>query len=110
MFVADLIEGKAHPLIDGPLEFEDLSGKNVGLLLHMMKRYFSTGRCVILNYGFCVLKGLIQLRKKGIFACAIINKIRYRPSMVPGKDMEYNFGEVDVGEKYSKQGIVDDVI
>ena len=82
----------------------------MGLLLRMVKIYFTTGGYLSIDSSLYVLKGLIQLRKKGIFACAIINKIRYRPSMVPGKDMEYNFGEVDVGEKYSKQGIVDDVI
>ena len=38
----------------------------MGLLLHMMKSYFATGRYVILDSGFCVLKGLIDLRKNGI--------------------------------------------
>ena len=32
------------------------------------------------------------------------------PFMVPGKDMEDNFGEVEVGETYSIHGTVDDVI
>ena len=48
----------------------------MGLLLYMMKSYFATGMYVVLDSGFCVLKGLIQLRKKGIFACAFINKRR----------------------------------
>ena len=30
--------------------------------------------------------------------------------MVPGKDMEDNFGEVEVGEAYAIQGTVDDFI
>ena len=38
----------------------------MGLLLRMMKRYFATGRYVIIDYGFCFLKGLIQLMKKGV--------------------------------------------
>ena len=64
----------------------------------MMKSYFATGRYVILDYGFCVLKGLIQLRKMGMFACAVIKKRRYWPFMVPVEDMEDHLGRVEVGE------------
>ena len=67
MFVVELVEGKAHPCQAGPLEFEDIYGKNVGLLLHMMRIYFATGCYAVLGSGFCVLKGLIQSRKKGVF-------------------------------------------
>ena len=66
----------------------------MGLFWCMMKSYFATGRYVILDYGFCVLKGLIQLRKKGMFACAVIKKRRYWPSMVLGKEMEDHFWRV----------------
>ena len=82
----------------------------MGLLLRMMKSYFSTDRYVIIDSGFCVLKGLIKLRKKGVFACAVIKKRRYWPAMVPYKDMEDHFGRVYVGETYAIQGKVDDVI
>ena len=74
----------------------------MGLFWRMMKSYFATGSYVILDYGFCVLKGLIQLRKKGIFAYAIIKKRRYWPSI-----MEDNFGSMEVGETDAIQGIVD---
>ena len=65
-FVVELVEGKAHPRQAGPLDFEDLGAKTVGILLCMMKSYFSTGRYVILDNGFCVLNFLIQLRRKGV--------------------------------------------
>ena len=77
------------------------------LFWRTMKSYFATGRYVILDYGFCVLKGLIQLRKKNMFVCAVIKKRRYWPSMVPGKDMEDNFGKMEVGETDAIQGTVD---
>ena len=44
------------------------------------------------------------------FTCAVIKKIRYWPSVVPGKVMEDPFGEVQVGEIDAIQGKVDDVI
>ena len=76
MFVVELLEGNYHPCQVVPFEFEDLGVKTTGLLLRMMKSYFATGRYVILDSGFCVLKGLIQLWKKGIFAHAVINNRR----------------------------------
>ena len=69
----------------------------MGLLLRIMKSYSATGKYVIIDSGFCVLKVLVQLRKKGVFAYAFIKNRRYWTSMVPGKDMEDHFGEVEVG-------------
>ena len=68
MFVVELVEGKDHPCQAGPLDFEYLGGNTVGLLLHMMESYFSSGGYVIIDSGFYVFKGFIQLRKKGIFS------------------------------------------
>ena len=91
MFVVELVEGREHPRRSDPLEFENLGGKTVELLLRMMKIYISTVRYVMIDYGFCVFKGLIKLKKKGVFACVVIKNRRYWPSMVPGKEMEYHF-------------------
>ena len=44
-------------------------GKTTGLLLRMLETYFWTGKYVVLDSGFCVLKAIIKLRKKGVFAC-----------------------------------------
>ena len=72
LFVFELAEGKDHTRQADPLEFEALGGKTVGLLLCMMGRYFATGRYVILDSGFCELKGLIELKKKGISPCDVM--------------------------------------
>ena len=77
------------------------------LLLRMTNSHFATDRYVILDSGLCVLKGLIQLRKKGIFACAVIKKRRYWPSMVPGIEIGDNFGRMEVGETDAIKGTVD---
>ena len=98
LFVVDFVEGKAYPQQSSPLDFEDLGGNTMGLFWRIIKSYFATGRYVILDSGFCVLKGLIQLRKEGISTCAVIKKRRYWPSMVPGKDMNENFVGVEVEE------------
>ena len=110
MFVVELVEGKAHTRQAGPLEFGNLGGKTVGLLLRMMKSYVATVRYVILDSGLCVLKGLIGLRKKGVSACAVIKKRRYWTYTVPVKETEDHFWEVEVGETDTIHGTVDDVI
>ena len=67
LFIAELVEVKEYTHQAIPLEFEYLGRQTVELLLHIMKRYFSTGRYVIIDSGFCILKGLIQLINKDIF-------------------------------------------
>jgi hypothetical protein len=44
----------------------DEKGKTVGLLLRLTRSIWNTGRLVILDSGFCVLKGIIELKKKGV--------------------------------------------
>ena len=72
----------------------------------MTKIYFGTGRYVILDSGFHVLKGFIKLSKKGIFAYAVIKKRKHWPYIVPGKYMKDYFGEVEVGETDAIQGTI----
>ena len=98
MFNVGLVEGKDNLCQGGPLEFENLGGKTVRLLFHIMKIYFANSRYVIIDSGFCVFKGLIELRKKDVFACDVTKKRRHWPYMVSCKEMEDNFGEVEVGD------------
>ncbi len=72
-------------------------GKTTGLLLRMLATYFSTGGYVILNSGFCVLKSLVELKKVGIFACAMIKKHWYWPAFVPGEAINRQFDNLGLG-------------
>jgi len=108
MFVIELVEGKDRPKEMAPPEFENL-GKTVGLLLRMLKSVFHTGRYVILDSGFCVLKALIELKKLGVYACALIKKRRYWPTLVPGDAMERRFASKNVGDVDAIEGISDGV-
>ncbi len=56
----------------GNPKFDDHGGKRCGLLLQMLSNYFETGRYVVLNSRFCVLIGIVELKKEGIFAGALI--------------------------------------
>ena len=70
MFHLELVEGKDSP---DKKEYEGL-GKTVGVLLRLTKPIHHSGRVVILDSGFCVLKGIVELRKKGVFSSAVIKK------------------------------------
>jgi hypothetical protein len=95
MFSMEMVEGKDHP----PQVAERWSklGKTMGLLLRMLATYLSTGRYVILDSGFCVLKSLVELKKVGIFACAVIKKRRYWPAFVPGEAINRQFHNLGLG-------------
>jgi Transposase IS4 len=73
LFAVELVEGKYRPKDRPPEDFDNV-GKTVGLLLRLTKKLWSTAKVVVLDSGFCVLKGIIELQKRGVFAAALIKK------------------------------------
>ena len=59
--------------------------------------------------GLCVTKGLVELRKKGIFGSAIIKKCRYWPANIKVDAIDAHFSSKDVGNfdavKQVKDGV-----
>lgn len=108
LFSLELVEGKDHPR-QLPIEFDDVGGKTVGLLLQMLKSYFASGKYVVLDSGFCVLKGIVELRKRGLFACSLIKKRRYWPTLVAGDAMQQYFDGKEVGSVDAVAGTLDEV-
>jgi Transposase IS4 len=76
MYAIELVEGKDAPP-ERPRDPTDRFGKNCGSLLRLCVRLFGTGSVVILDSGFCVLEALLELRRRGVFASAVIKKRRY---------------------------------
>ena len=66
MFAVELVEGR-DSLKEIKPNFNKM-GKAVSLLLHLTCSIWNEG-IVILNSGFCVLKGIIELQKKGVYGC-----------------------------------------
>ena len=73
MYWIELVEGKDRPPELGLPEYSSL-GKTAGLMLRMCQSIYHSGKLVILDSGFCVLKGIIELKKVGVFASALIKK------------------------------------
>ena len=104
VFGIEIVEGKDRPKELGQDESDKKGGPTVGLLLRLCKNLFLTGKVVILDSGFCVLKGLIELRKVGVFASAVIKKRRYWPKYVPGGMLDERMRDKELGDVDSVKG------
>ena len=81
----------------------------IGTLLHLTKPEWGTGKLVVLDSGFCVLQGLVELKKKGVYAHARIKKRRYWPKHVPGDVIIAHFTEKKVGKTDAINGELDSI-
>ena len=53
-------------------------------MLQICEPIFSTGKCVVLDIGVCVSKGITVLLEVGVYAAAFIKKQKYWPKSGPG--------------------------
>ena len=71
----------------------------------MTEHIHHTGRCLILDSGFCVLRGLIELlRTYGIFGSTVIKKQRYWPKYINGDDIKEHFKYKEIGTTEVRTG------
>jgi hypothetical protein len=108
MFQVELVEGKARPRELGGHEHDNL-GKTVGLLLRITKPIWNRVKVIILDSGFCVLKGLIELKKKGLYAAALVKKWRYWPRYIRGNEIKAHFEGKEVGTAEAWPGVLDNI-
>jgi Transposase IS4 len=72
MWHAEIVEGKDRPSQLGVKEFNNLGGPTVGLMVRMTKPIHHTGKVVVMDSGFCVAKGIVEMEKKGVYGQALI--------------------------------------
>ena len=61
-------------------EFETNTNMNtVGLMIGLTRVMWSTGKAVITDSGFYVLKGLLETRKRGVYGSELIKNRRFWP-------------------------------
>ena len=95
LFQMEIVEGKDKPR-EVPVQ-HDQHGKTTGLLLRLTAPIWATGKVVVLDSGFCVLKAITELQKVGVYSSALIKKRRYWPKGIPGDDIKDNFTDKSVG-------------
>ena len=108
MYAIELVEGKDRPRQQQAARYSE-HGKTTGLLLRLTDSIAYSGRVVIMDSGFCVLKALIKLASVGVFASAVIKKRRYWPKNIAGDAMDTHFEGNEVGTTDSLPGILDGV-
>jgi hypothetical protein len=88
LYAAEIVMGKDKP--EGyEHEYEKEEGPTSALLARLTRSIWHSGKLVILDSGFCVLRALINLKKRGLFAGAVIKKRRYWPEFIQGKSHRY---------------------
>ncbi len=73
--------------------------------------YFGMGRYIVLDSGFCFLKAILELKRNGVFGCALVKKRRYWPVNIPGDAMDKPFamGDVQVGNCVTITRMIDGI-
>ena len=89
-------------------EFADL-GKTTSLLLRLTKSLWGLGKVVVLDSGFCVLKALVKLKKKGVFSATLIKKRHYWPKHIDSNCIKVHFDDKEVGYINALKGNLDSV-
>lgn len=108
LYQLEIVEGKDTPKQALPKTFSEM-GKTVGLLLRLTKPLWGSSKVVVLDSGFCVLKGIAELRKKGVFAAALVKKRRYWPKHIKGEAIKTHFQDKEVGTVDAMKGELDSV-
>ena len=72
--------------------------RTVGFIVCLCSHIYSTGKAVILDISFCLLKGIIEIRTLFFLQVLLSKKRRYCTSLVPGDAIDNNFSTKDVGE------------
>ena len=91
VFFVELVEGKERPKERRNPEFNPYYGSTGGLMVRMTKPLFGTGKAVVIDSGFCPLKGLVVMLVHGVYGMTVIKKKRYWPKYCKGDAIEACF-------------------
>ena len=103
----EIVEGKDTPLQIVP-KFNNQE-KTVGLLLHVLEPIFGKGNMVVQDSRLGVLKGMMELKKCGVYASALIKKWKYWPKYIKGEAIKQHFEGKQVGNCDSWKGNMGEV-
>lgn len=92
-------------LVDSGLrdgKYEDPFGKMGGLILRMTEELRTSGRIVVMDSAFCLLRVLRELLVHGLFACTVAKKRQYWPRYFRGEDINPFMQGRRVGEIHGR--------
>lgn len=102
IFRSELVEGKDRPEVLGKREFAE-KGETVGTMLRLSKPLWNSGKIVEIDSSFCVARGIVEMKKRGVYGDGLVKKRRYWywPKHVPGAAIDTHFEDREVGETES---------
>ena len=112
IFHIEIVEGKHRPKELGEKTYDKVNGiklKTIRLILRITKSIHHSSRVVIMDSGFCVLRGIIELAKKRVYGSAVIKKIRYWTKYINGDAIKQPFADKEVGDHDALPGKLDNV-
>ena len=98
MFVVEIVDGNLCPPQKPKETFSEIAknGATTALLLRLCESIFHIGMIVILDSGFCLLRAIIELKKRGVFALALIKIRQYWPNCVDGDKIDKHFENKEI--------------
>ena len=90
MWFAEIVEGTDRSRGHGRPEFDEI-GKIVVTILRCTRPICNCSNFVTMDSGLCVTKGLVNIRKKGVFGTALIKKRRYWLENIKGDAIDAYF-------------------
>ena len=71
-------------------------GQTVGMVLRMCETFYGTGKAVVMDSGFCVSRGIVELGRKGVYGASLIKNKNYWLKSVPGAAVDAHFEDKGV--------------
>ena len=106
-----IFEGKDRPPEKPTEKFADITigGSTTSPLLRLCENIFYKGLIVILYSGFCILSAIIELKKRGVYASALIKRRKYWPKYIDKDSIDTHFEGKEVGSIDSLPGKMQNV-
>ena len=108
MWFVQIVEGRDHPCERRRPDYGEI-GNTVGKMMWCTRHIWNCEKVVIVDSGFCVTKGLVDLRKKGVFGSELIKKRRYWPENIKCDAIDSQFALKEVGNVDAVKKVEDGV-
>ncbi len=108
MFAIELVQGKDPPSQISNEKYSE-HGMKIGLLMRLTESIHHSGKVVIMDSGFCLLKGLVNLASVGVYASAVIKERRYWPKFIDGAAIDSHFDLKENGTTDILPGTLDGI-
>ena len=92
LFRALTVKVKDQPEEQRQKKYSEL-GRTVGVMLPMYETFYGTGKEVVMDSGFCVSRGIDELKREGVYGASLIKNKKYWPEGVPGAAIDANWGD-----------------